>query len=441
MAVRGHPPVGHDRVTRRRQGKLGDRHGMANGRAAEQVAALVVGAGPAGLMAAEMLAAAGVPALVVDHKPSVARKFLMAGRSGLNLTRDQPPDAFARSYLDGADWLGPMLAEFGPTQVRGWAEGLGQPLFAGSTGRVFPRAMKASPLLRAWLARLAAEGVTIRTRWRFTGWDGAAARFATPDGAARVLADATVLAMGGGSWARLGADGAWTGPLAAAGVALAPFQPSNAGLRVDWSAHMARHFGAPVKGVALMARSGGARHRGEFAVSARGLEGGGIYAIGPAVRAGQAVTLDLLPDLDAGAVAARLARPRGKQTRANHLRRVLHLSPVALALAREWAGPLPDAPEAAAAVLKAVPLRHAGFRPLDEAISTAGGVTRAALDDGLMLRARPGVFCAGEMLDWDAPTGGYLLTACLATGRRAGLSAAAWLGAESVAGDIAPRLA
>jgi len=408
-------------------------------RAAERVAALVIGAGPAGLMAAEVLAAAGVPVVVVDHKPSVARKFLMAGRSGLNLTRDQPVAAFAARYPAGAAWLAPMLAEFGPAEVRGWAEGLGQPLFAGSTGRVFPRAMKASPLLRAWLARLAAGGVAIRTRWRFTGWDGAVACFATPDGAARVLADATVLAMGGGSWARLGADGAWTGPLAAAGVALAPFQPSNAGLRVDWSAHMARHFGAPVKGAALIA--GDVRYRGEFVVSARGLEGGGVYDIGPAVRAGQAVTMDLMPDLDAATVAARLARPRGKRTRANHLRRVLHLAPVALALAREWAGPLPDAPDATAAVLKAVPLRHAGFRPLDEAISTAGGVVRAALDGDLMLRARPGVFCAGEMLDWDAPTGGYLLTACLATGRRAGLAAAAWLGADSVAGDIAPRLA
>ncbi len=412
---------------------------MADRQDPQPVAALVIGAGPAGLMAAEVLARAGIPALVVDHKPSVARKFLMAGRSGLNLTRDQPPDRFAASYLAGSDWLAPMLDDFGPPQVRTWAEGLGQPLFAGSTGRVFPVAMKASPLLRAWLARLAADGVAIRTRWRFTGWDGAAARFETPDGAARVLADATVLAMGGASWARLGSDGAWTAPLAAAGVPLAPFAPSNAGLAVDWSAHMARHAGAPVKGAALVA--GGVRHRGEFVVSARGLEGGGIYAIGPAIRAGLPVTLDLLPDLDAGSVAARLARPRGKQSRANHLRRALHLAPVAMALAREWVGPLPDDPAAAAALLKAVPLRHTGFRPMDEAISTAGGIPRAALTDGLMLRARPGVFCAGEMLDWDAPTGGYLLTACLATGRHAGQAAADWLGGDSVTGDIAPRLA
>lgn len=412
---------------------------MAQGQDPEQVAALVIGAGPAGLMAAEVLAAAGIPALVVDHKPSVARKFLMAGRSGLNLTRDQPDDAFAASYIDGADWLAPMLTEFGPRAVRAWAEGLGQPVFAGSTGRVFPVAMKASPLLRAWLSRLAAGGVAIRTRWRFRGWDGAAARFDTPNGPARVLADATVLALGGGSWARLGSDGGWTGPLAEAGVPLVPFQPSNAGLHVNWSDHVARHFGAPVKGAALVA--GGTRHRGEFVVSARGLEGGGIYVLGPAVRAGQAVTLDLLPDLDVAAVAARLARPRGKVSRANHLRRALHLAPVAMALAREWAGPLPDDPRHAAATLKAVPVRHAGFRPLDEAISTAGGVTRDAVDARLMLRARPGVFCAGEMLDWDAPTGGYLLTACLATGRHAGMSAAGWLSGGTVDGDTAPRLA
>jgi uncharacterized flavoprotein (TIGR03862 family) len=201
---------------------------------------------------------------------------------------------------------------------------------------------------------------------------------------------------------------------------------------------MARHFGAPVKGVALV--SGATRHLGEFVVSARGLEGGGIYAVGPAARAGQALMLDLLPDLDAGTVAARLARPRGKQTRANHLRRALHLPPVAMALAREWAGPVPDDPAKAAALLKAVPVRHKGFRPLDEAISTAGGVTRDALDTRLMLRARPGTFCAGEMLDWDAPTGGYLLTACFATGRRAGLSAVAWLENGTVDGDVSPRL-
>ncbi|PWR02829.1 aminoacetone oxidase family FAD-binding enzyme [Meridianimarinicoccus roseus] len=404
----------------------------------EQTDALVIGAGPAGLMAAEVLAATGRRVLVLDQKPSVGRKFLMAGRSGLNLTKSEDPATFARVYGPSADWLGPMLRAFGPEQVTAWAEGLGQPVFTGSTGRVFPRAMKASPLLRAWLARLRAARVEIRPRWRFDGWDGPAARFGAPDGPAQVLADATVLAMGGASWARLGSDGAWTAALRAAGAPCTPFAASNVGLRVAWSDHMTRHFGTPVKGVALVVL--GRRHRGEFIVSARGLEGGGIYAVSAAVRDGAALTLDLLPDLDTAAVIQRLARPRGGQSLSNHLRRTLRLPPVSLALAREWAGPLPTDPAALAALLKAVPLRHDGPRPLDEAISTVGGLPRATLTDGLMLKARPGVFCAGEMLDWDAPTGGYLLTGCFATGRWAGLAAAEWLTGASVDGPDSPRL-
>lgn len=391
----------------------------------EHTAALVIGAGPAGLMAAEVLAAAGHAVLVVDQKPSVARKFLMAGRSGLNLTRHEPLGTFTQAYGDAADWLAPMLQAFTPRRVADWARALEQPVFTGSTGRVFPRAMKASPLLRAWLARLRDIGVTLRPRWRFDGWAGPAARFDTPDGPVEITADVTVLAMGGASWQRLGSDGAWVPALADIGVETRPFAPSNVGLRADWSAHMAPHFGQPVKGVALDAQ--GTRTRGEFIVSKRGLEGGGIYALSRAVRAGAPITLDLLPDLDLATVTARLSRPRGKQSLSNHLRRSLRLSPVALALAREWAGPLPTAPAALAAALKAIPLRHAGFRPLDEAISTAGGVPRDALTEGLMLTARPGVFCAGEMLDWDAPTGGYLLNGCFATGRWAGQAAADWL--------------
>lgn len=404
----------------------------------ELVDALVIGAGPAGLMAAEVLSATGRQVLVVDRMPSVGRKFLMAGRSGLNLTKADDPNAFGRAYGDAADWLGPMLRAFGPEQVVGWAEGLGQPVFTGSTGRVFPCAMKASPLLRAWLARLRNAGTGIRARWRFCGWDGAAALFETPQGPVRILADTTVLAMGGASWARLGSDGAWTAALTDAGAECAPFAASNVGLRVTWSDHMVPHFGTPVKGIALIAQ--GRRHRGEFIVSARGLEGGGIYALSAAVRDGAPLTLDLLPDLDAGAVQTRLARPRGKQSLTSHLRRTLRLPPVSLALAREWAGPLPTDPTALARLLKSVPLRHDGTRPLDEAISTVGGLSRATLTEGLMLRARPGVFCAGEMLDWDAPTGGYLLTGCFATGRWAGLAAADWLTGATVTGPDSPRL-
>ncbi len=387
--------------------------------------AVVIGAGPAGLMAAEQLALAGHSVLVAEAKPSVARKFLMAGKSGLNLTKDEPLEALIQSYEEAADWLRPMLAEFDAQAVQNWARALGQELFTGSTGRVFPTAMKASPLLRAWLARLADRGVEIRTRWRWTGWEGEALVFDTPDGPQRLQPDATVLAMGGASWARLGSDGAWAPWLAEKAVRLAPFAPANAGLLVDWSDHMTVHFGAPIKGVALQA--GTRRTRGEAVISARGLEGGGIYSICKPVREGAPLTIDLMPDLPVSEVAARLAKPRGKASLSNHLRKALKLGPVRTALLMEFARPLPDAPDDVAALIKALPVRHAGLRPMDEAISTAGGITRAAVNDELMLAAMPGVFCAGEMLDWEAPTGGYLLTACLATGRWAGRSAGDWL--------------
>ena len=383
----------------------------------------MIGGGPAGLMAAETLAAAGRAVLLAEAKPTLGRKLLMAGKSGLNLTKDDPPPAFAAAYTAGAGWLGPILADFGPAEARRWAEDLGVPLFTGSSGRVFPRAMKASPLLRAWTRHLETAGVALRTRWRWQGWQDGAARFTTPDGPRILAARTTVLALGGGSWARLGSDGAWTAILADAGVALAPFRPSNVGFRAAWSPAMARHFGHPVKPVRLTAA--GRTVTAEFVLTARGVEGGGIYALAHHLRDGASLTLDLLPDRAEADIAARLARPRGGASRTNHLRKSLGLTPVKIALLRELA---PDALDdaATARALKALPLPLDGPNPLDEAISTAGGVMRAALDDGLMLRARPGVFCAGEMLDWDAPTGGYLLTACLATGRHAGRAAARW---------------
>ncbi len=387
--------------------------------------AVVIGAGPAGLMAAEQLALAGHAVLVAEVKPSVARKFLMAGKSGLNLTKDEPFETLLQSYDEAADWLRPMLAEFDAQDVKNWAQELGQELFTGSTGRVFPSVMKASPLLRAWLARISEAGVEIRTRWRWTGWQDDALSFDTPDGMQAVVSDVTILAMGGASWARLGSDGAWADILSQKGVNIAPFAPANAGFLVDWSDHMASHFGAPIKSVALQA--GSLRTRGEAVISARGLEGGGIYTICKAVRDGASLTLDLMPDLTLDNVAQRLSRPRGKASLSNHIRKVLNLGPTRTALLTEFGRPLPSAPDALARLIKSLPVRHAGLRPIDEAISTAGGVSHDAVNDGLMLANLPGVFCAGEMLDWEAPTGGYLLTACFATGRWAGRSAADWL--------------
>ncbi|WP_322890848.1 MULTISPECIES: TIGR03862 family flavoprotein [unclassified Yoonia] len=377
---------------------------------------LVIGAGPAGLMAAEVAAARGASVTVVDAMPSVGRKFLMAGKSGLNLTKNEDLAPYLAAFGPLPDNLRAILAGFGPQDVMRWAEGLDQPLFTGSTGRVFPVAMKASPLLRAWLARLGAAGVTLQTRWRWNGWQGDALAFDTLAGVQLIHPKAVVLALGGGSWARLGSDGAWTRHLP---DVTTPFAPANMGFVADWSPHMAKHLGAPVKAVAMTA--GAVTTRGECIISARGIEGGGIYALSRAMREGAPLVMDLLPDWTLAQVRSALAKPRGKASVTNHLRKVLRLDPVRLALLAEFGMPYPDD---LAPLIKALKVRHAGPRPLDEAISTAGGVRLDALTGDLMLRDRPGVFCAGEMLDWEAPTGGYLISASMATGRQAGLAAA-----------------
>ena len=387
----------------------------------EQVDALVVGAGPAGLMAASRLAEAGVKVVVVDAKPSVGRKFLMAGKSGLNLTKDEPIDEFLNAYGEAREWLEPMLRAFGPVEVRAWAEGLGQEVFTGSSGRVFPKVMKTSPLLRSWMGALADKDVEVRTRWRWTGWDGDALRFDTSDGERVIEAKATVLALGGASWARLGSDGAWAKWL---DVPTAPFKPANMGFLREWSDFMKPHFGAPVKPVRLTV--GEHSVKGEFVITARGIEGGAVYAISSMLRDGDELAIDLMPDMELKDVIAKLNRPRGKNSLSNHLRKTLGLKGVKAALLRE-AGPLPETFTGLAKRLKSLPLALNGPTPMDEAISTAGGVTQAALTDTLMLKSRTGVFCAGEMLDWEASTGGYLLTACLATGLHAGDSAVEYL--------------
>ena len=387
---------------------------------AGMVDALVIGGGPAGLMAAEVLGRAGCRTVVAEAMPTVGRKLLMAGKSGLNLTRMEPPQAFVGHYGEAARRLAPIIGAFGPAEVREWTEGLGQQTFVGSTGRLFPMAMKASPLLRAWLSRLTEFGVVVRTSWRWTG-RLSPATFSTPEGERSLMPQVVVLALGGASWRRLGSDGAWAPAVAQLGADVAPFRPSNTGVEIGWSGAMARHFGSPLKAVRF--RAGRLESRGEAVIAERGLEGGGVYSLTPALREGEPLTVDLIPDLAFAEVETRLARPRGKATRSAHLRRVLRLDPARLALLHEFGRPLPQGRDLVR-LLKALPVTYTGLRPLDEAISTAGGVRWDGLDDSLALTARPDVCVAGEMIDWDAPTGGYLMTACLATGRWAGLAAA-----------------
>ena len=385
--------------------------------------AVVIGAGPAGLMAAEMLANAGYGVVVVDHKPSLGRKLLMAGKSGLNLTRDEAFDDFLGNYAEAAQWLRPILAAFSNQDVPRWAEALGQEVFTGTSRRVFPKTMKASPLLRAWLRRLSGLGVVFRTGQRWVGWRDGGLVFQTAAGESVETPRATVLALGGASWPRLGSDAAWVPWLSAKGVGIAPFRPANMGLRVDWSPAMSRYFGQPVKGTAIHA---GGISRGEWVISRHGIEGGGIYALAAAIRDGAEATLDLAPDLDQTTLTQRFARPQGKLSIGNWLRRVLN-DPVKVALLLEWGRPLPDSAEGWASRAKSLPIRHLGPMGLDRAISSAGGIRLDALTGGLELRALPGIFATGEMLDWEAPTGGYLLTHSLGTGRWAGRAAAGYL--------------
>jgi uncharacterized flavoprotein (TIGR03862 family) len=399
----------------------------------------VIGGGPAGLIAAETARAAGIEVDLFEAKGSVGRKFLVAGKGGLNLTHSEPFAAFVTRFREAADWVEPWLCEFDADALRDWARGLGIETIVGSSGRVFPSDLKAAPLLRGWVRRLREQGVRFHTQHRWLGWtpDGAL-RFATSSGAIEVASEATLFALGGASWPELGSDGAWVDVFERAGLPCSPLVPANCGFEAHWSAHFAeRHAGAPLKPVRIaFDAADGRRHdqQGEFIVTAHGVEGSLIYALSAplrdTLRARGRVTLqlDLAPDRSRAQLARDLSTPRGKRSLSEHLRRSASLAPVKIGLLHErLPRPLTAEANALADAIKSLPIALHDTRPIAEAISSAGGVPRAGLDENQMLRARPGVFCAGEMLDWEAPTGGYLLTACFASGRRAARGAIAWL--------------
>jgi uncharacterized flavoprotein (TIGR03862 family) len=407
---------------------------------------VVIGAGPAGLMAAEVLSDGGADVTVYDAMPSAGRKFLMAGRGGLNLTHSEALPAFLSRYGKATPQLAPAITAFPPDSLRAWSEALGQPTFVGSSGRVFPKAMKASPLLRAWLRRLDASGVRFELRHRWTGWDeDGRLLFETPNGQSAVNADATVLALGGASWPRLGSTGAWVETLVSKGVAISPLRPANCGFTVAWSGIFRDRFeGQPLKGIALS--FGAQTVRGEAIITRTGIEGGAIYALSADLReaidgSGQATLhVALRPDVEPGDLVARLSAPKGKQTFSNWLRKAAHLSPVGIGLLKEAAiasGAVLSAlsPASLAGLINDVPIKLDGTAPIARAISTSGGIAFSELASDFMIRRLPGVFAAGEMLDWEAPTGGYLLQASFATGVAAGRGVLKWLEGRMVSGE------
>nr|WP_314616480.1 TIGR03862 family flavoprotein [uncultured Pseudomonas sp.] len=402
--------------------------------------AVVIGAGPAGLMAAEALAQRGLAVEVYDAMPSVGRKFLLAGVGGMNITHSEPYPQFVARYAERQGEVDGLLRDFDATALRQWIHGLGIETFVGTSGRVFPTDMKAAPLLRAWLKRLRDSGVVIHTRHRWLGWNAdGSLRIAYPQGELQVQPDAVVLALGGASWARLGSDGAWQPLLQDRAVDISPLRPSNCGFEVQgWSALLKDKFaGAPLKNIALSV-PGQAPRKGEFILTAQGVEGSLVYAWSAPLREaiardGQAtLLLDLLPDKPVDKIAQALAKPRGSRSMAKHLHSQLNIDGAKAGLLRELTDQATFADATALArAIKALPITLVRTRPLDEAISSAGGVRFEGLDEGLMVKGLPGVFCAGEMLDWEAPTGGYLLTACFASGLRAGRAAADWLARPS----------
>ena len=387
---------------------------------------LVVGAGPAGLMAADHASRRGLRVAIAEAMPSPARKFLMAGKSGLNLTKDEGLEKFATNF-DAAGQLWPILAEFSPAEVIDFVQDLGQEVFTGSTGRVFPKTMKASPLLRAWLARLEALGVKLLRRHRWVGPLVVAEvnNFETPAGLVQIRAKALILAMGGASWGRLGSDGVWSKDFTQAGIAQSEFVAANVGMQVVWSEYMRPYFGKPVKNIILSVA--GAQSRGELVITKSGIEGGAVYALSRMLRKTAIAKLDFVPQINAADLHKMISRRKPKDSLTNFLRKSVKLDATKRALVFEMTQPMPRDVNGLVAAIKNAPLPLMGPCSMDQAISTAGGVMWDALTPELMLKSHPGIFCAGEMVDWEAPTGGYLITACLATGRWAGRAAANYL--------------
>ena len=379
----------------------------------------IIGGGPAGLMAAETAADNGLSVVIIDAKPTYGRKFLMAGKSGLNITKDEAKSEFLNHYFNAKKWLTPIINNFDNEAVMKWAQDLDQEIFTGSSGRVFPKSMKASPLLRSWLIRLSNKGVTFHQNWKWVGWQGDVAAFETILGKKLVKSHTTILALGGASWPHLGSDGLWADILKKNNVTVTNFQPSNMGFKIRWSKYMKPFFGTPIKSVRIT--SGEFSAIGEFVISKKGIEGSGIYAASKFMRDGNNLIIDLLPDTEIETLNKRHKHLSPKVSRSTFNRKVLRLNNEKTAFFNEFSQHIStqDITHSAKSLL----IPHEGPHPINEAISTAGGVSKSALNDNLMLKAKPSVFCAGEMLDWEAPTGGYLITACLATGKWAGLGA------------------
>ena len=386
---------------------------------------VVIGAGPAGLMAADKLASNGLKVLIADRKPSFGRKFLMAGKSGLNLTKNENIDNFVKQFYDASGWMGPILRSFGPDAVSRWANDLNQNIFIGSSGRVFPSSMKASPILRSWLKRLQNMNIKFETQWNWVGWKDNKLCFETDSGLIKVQPLVTILSLGGGSWKKLGSNGLWVKIMRDEHILVNRLKPANVRLKIYWSNKMSAHYGKPLKNIIL--KAGNLQTKGEAVISKSGLEGSAVYTVSKAAREGHNVILDLLPNLSRKDIIKKISQRNKKLSFSKFLQKSFNLNETKRAIFFEFSHPLPNDNESLANLLKEVKVIYSGLGSLDEAISSSGGVSKESFNNGLMLYEKPGVFVAGEMLDWEAPTGGYLINGCLATGYWAGMNASEWV--------------